>query len=174
MASFSELARLYLASFEVPPSAMSAAALLRMEQLLGLTQDDPLARMLIVQLRVADQVHASLKQRSQQEKDFVRDIRQLKGELHPLIAKVGDARAKVGLHRGVRRDWGGGDPAAVEIDTYRKASPLWSYLTVAFHKRNGVDDTDERIGMARLDLLYVIAVAAALLFGGMAVARLAG
>jgi hypothetical protein len=173
MASVSDLARIYQATFGTPPSATSTAALLRMEQLLGLTQEDPLARMLIVQLRVADQVAESYGQRSKDDKEFTDELRFLLGELHGLTAKVGEARARVGRYRG-RHDLSGGDPAPVEIEAYRKASPLWSYLAVAFRRRTGVDDADGRISAARIDLLYAVFTAAILVLGGMVIGRLLG
>ena len=136
-----------------------------MEQLFGLTQDDPLARMLIVQLHVADLTAEIYEKRSQEERRFLEETRSLAGELHGLITSVGQARIK--LERklsGSAAVQTGGNPVA--IDAYRKVSPLWSYLAGAFRWRNGVVDTDERIGAARLDLAYVTGVAAIIFMCG--------
>ena len=137
----------------------------------GLTQDDPHACMLIVQLRVADQIAESYKQRSQEEKAFIIEIRQLPRELHRLVTRVGKVRAKFGNRREVRLNWEDFNVFPVEVDTYRKRSPLRSYLAGAFRRPIGVLKAGKRIEAACRDLVRVVGIAAIINVVGMVTER---
>lgn len=50
----SKMAKLYEATFDIPPSKSTSTAMLRMEQLAGLQEDEWLAKVIVIQLRIAD------------------------------------------------------------------------------------------------------------------------
>lgn len=160
MSPVSSLAKLYTTVYGRPPSSHSTAALLAMEQILGLTAEDPLSRMMIVLMHtcdrveaVEDRVKATLLQRSEEESQAVEKTAHLVREIKNLIPRLGDVTFLLGKHRRHA------DPASwspgVVVDTYRKNSPLLSYLRKAFDRRNSVDDHNHAVDAARSDLFFV-------------------
>ena len=149
MASASELTRLYEAVSARPPSAPTAAALLRMEAVFGLTQDDPLARLLIVQLYAADDTRAAGAELSALANELKAVLPQVRG----LIMQVSHARDKEDRRSVIQAQSGTlARTGRVRLDCYNPALPIWRYLAEAFRRRRGVLDEDERIGAARFDL----------------------
>ncbi|QDZ06893.1 hypothetical protein FPZ24_04875 [Sphingomonas panacisoli] len=171
MAPASSLATLYTAVYGKPPSSHSTAALLAMEQILGLTAEDPLSRMMIVLMHtcdrveaVEDRVKAALLQRSQDESQAVENTTHLVREIKHLTPHLGDLSFLLNKHR--RHAEPPGWSPAVVVDAYRKSSPLLSYLCKAFDRRNSVDDHNHAVGAARSDLFFVaVFVAIAILVG---------
>lgn len=172
MASTSQLTRLYEAVYGAPPSAASTVALLRMEELFGLAQDDPLARMTIIQLRSADQVSASYSKHTDEERKFLENVRLLLPELKELVSDLKLSRTRFSFSTRRRTDKSSYElPSLVRVDTYRKAFPLLSYLAEAFRFKDGVLSRDEVIGAARLDMMYFIGFLAIIFLSGLAIGR---
>ena len=178
MLAASHLLRLYEAVYREPPSFHSMADLLAMEEILGLQQDDPLARMLIVLLRsaersdaIADRVVTALNERSQHEEDIVQGVKDLAQDLVLLADDLHNARLPVKRHRRSLRGRAGRAEDSVNIDVYRKASPLLSYLRWACRPLSEVVEEQERVLAARWDCFYIVASGAllfcvGLFFGG--------
>lgn len=177
MLAASRLLRLYEAVYREPPSFHSMADLLAMEEILGLQQDDPLARMLIVLLRsaersdaIADRVVTALNERSQHEEDMVQGVKDLAQDLVLLTDDLHNALS-VKRHRRLRSGRVGRAEDSVNVDVYRKASPLLSYLRWACRPLSDVVEEQERVLAARWDCFYIVASGAflfcvGLFFGG--------
>ncbi|WP_156678174.1 hypothetical protein [Sphingomonas profundi] len=168
MASASELTRLYQAVYGRPPSAPTAAALLRMEAVFGLAHDDPLARLLVIQLYAADDTRAAGAELTALAKELKAVLPQVKG----LIMQVSHARDKED-RRSVARAQGGiaARAGSVRLDCYNPALPIWRYLAEAFRHRRGVLDEDERISAARFDLACLFGLSAVIAGVAYAVGR---
>ncbi len=158
MAEIANLADLYEAVFQEPPSAMTRGSLVAMAHAFRITDNDPLGPVIVMSMRSTDLSAAALQARSEAEQTHREKLRQLTGELGGLLDELARARNQ--------RWWNRPRPQspdchvpAVRIAIDRHASPLVSYLGHAFLRRNGVDDRDERIAVARFDLF---------LFGGFA------
>lgn len=158
MADIANLADLYEAVFQEPPSAMTRSSLLAMAHAFHITDNDPLGPVIVMSMRSTDLSAAVLQQRSEDEQKHRENLRQLTGELASLLDELARARNRQWWNRSQRHSPAYHAPAVrVAIDHH--SSPLASYLSHAFLRRNGVDDRDERIAVARFDLL---------LFGGFA------
>ena len=177
MPSMSSLAALYEAVYHVPPSSQSTAALLAMEQILGIAADDPLARMLIVLLhsndridKAAGRIEDALQQRSKDEgaivekvTPLVRELERLKRDLHDLRFDARPQRESTGCY--ITAD-------GVTVDAYRKASPMLAHLRKAFERRTSVEDQRNAVSAARFDLFLISMIGAILMLIGFAVRTL--
>jgi len=174
MVPVSALVALYTAVYGKPPSSHSTAALLAMEQILGLTVEDPLSRMMVVLMHtcdrmegVADRIETALSQRSQDETKTIGDTTALVKEIRNLLPDLSDtkfllARRRSGLN--TAELW---PPVAVDI--YRKSSPMLSYLGKAFQRRSSVDDHNRVVGVARYDLFMISALASIIMLIGIGI-----
>jgi len=168
----SKLAALYEAVYHKPPSSHSTAALLAIEELLGVTEEDAISRLLIVQLHGADRMdeamsgfEAALRTRSADEEKFISELKSLAGDVSRLAVDLQDARFAV------RRRFSGSS-FEVSVDTHRKSMPLVAYLANAFkRRRRGAVDENERIVAARWDLSFVLGLGTILLAIGTAIGR---
>lgn len=158
----SHLARLYEAAFGQAPSAASTQALLVMEETFGLAQDDPLARMLIVQLRATDEARAVTYASKVAASEQTRQIKEAIGELSTITRQLD----QVFRLRRPRLDDGGSLGVRQQVDAYKRALPLLSYLGEAFRFASSVTEEQERTWLARFDLcLFVGLLSAAALMG---------
>jgi len=162
----SELSDLYEAVFGTLPSHASQITLRRMQEFLKLKSGDPFSRMLIVQLRSADQIEETRL-----------EIQTLVQELTPLLATARTLvdeldRASGDLARRNRRI-----PAmerVTEVFDGRAALPMFAYLACAFQWPRSYDDLHvrERRGAARFDLFLLASVLGLAMLLGAAFYRL--
>jgi len=129
-----------------------------MEEVFGLAQDDALARMMIVQLRVVDRDEGVWRERSKKEEEFIKEVRTILLDLRKAAREVEAASAKLGRWSWFRRETAWEGAAPIGVDSYRKASPLLSYLGCAFRPQRGGLDEDERTRAARWDLVSLCGV----------------
>ncbi len=174
MVPVSALVTLYTAVYGKPPSSHSTAALLAMEQILGLAAEDPLSRMMIVLLHscdrmdgVVERIETALRQRSQDETITIGDTSALIKEIKNLLPDLSDTKFLLSRRRSGLNTGGSSTPVAV--DTYRKSSPMLSYLGKAFHRRNSVDDHNRTVGAARYDLSMISAIGGMILLIGIGI-----
>jgi hypothetical protein len=178
MAATSELVTLYRITFDEEPSAEMIRLLLRMEKVLSLTQDDPLARILIVQLRVADLMQSSVQEAVDSLTTEISDLKKtasefydLRRELKKLADTVSSEHSRRSLVRITRRSTWAFQPVNVEIRDI--SFPILEYLRNAFDRREN-SPRPEYVGSARMSLFFVLAMGGLLVFAGMAVQMLRG
>lgn len=168
MATSSELAKLYVAIFKAHPRQHSLETLVAMEQVLGLQQDDPLARMLIVLLRTADQIEGAYAERTETERGFLQSLALLRDEVEHRIERLWKAPQKA--------SWWDVRPSrlAVQVHVTRRLTfPVLAYLAEAFQFRTTVPEQNERIWAARLDLTVIATVQLAVVGATAAIVRFA-
>lgn len=162
-----DLISLYQAIFHKSPSALSMEALRALEHHLELTDNDPLGPLLIVLLRVTDQVAESQKELVVADGRHRAELREICCAFGSLIRDLNAARAnalKKGLWRSYQTWNERGD---VKVHAYRHRFPILNFLREAFEFRSGALEPDERIVAARWDLAFVSIVLAAVFAAGM-------
>jgi hypothetical protein len=178
MSATSELVTLYRITFDDEPTAEMVRLLLRMEKVLDLTPGDPLARILIVQLRVADVMQScvqeavdSLAAETTDLKETANKFDDLRSELKKLSDTVSSEHSRRSLVRITRRSTWAFQPVNVEIRDI--SFPILEYLRNAFDRREN-SPRPEYVGSARMSLFFVLAMGGLLVFAGMAVQMLRG
>lgn len=149
----SAIVNLYIAIYGHAPSSQTTKALIRAEQVLGITKGDALARFYVVLLHSADRIDDAIDQRKEDEKDFIKDLKGATRNLATIIREVDDAGRKV-MRTAKQRGSLLSDDDVVAVD--RSASPLFAYLRHAFYFTSIGEDDEERISAARLDLLNTV------------------
>lgn len=149
----------YEAIFHETPSALTTGSLRALEHNLGLTENDPLVPLLIILLRVTDQVAAGHKDLSDADDRHRSELRSICGSLKSVAMDLNAARTDAQR----RSVWGKYECSyqsdyEVKIDVYRRTFPLMNYLKEAFYCKSGRLEDDERIVAARRDLIRVIFV----------------
>jgi hypothetical protein len=152
MMVMSELERLYRLIFRVPPSVETVDTLRVIEHVFGMAQDDPLSQMLVLLMRVTDQMQDVLEHRTEAERviqkrmvEAVDDLRRVALRLDELENTFSRRRVRIPALASV----------SLALPTYRRTSPLLSYFGNAFRLRAGTEG-DERIAAARWDLTFTI------------------
>ncbi len=146
----SAIVNLYIAIYGHAPSSQTTEALIRAEQVLGITEGDALARFYVVLLHSADRIDEAVGRRTADEKEFINGLRGVTANLAKIVRDVDDAGRKV-MRTAKRRGSVLSDNDVVAVD--RSASPLFAYLRHAFYFTSLGDQDAERIMAARLDLL---------------------
>lgn len=146
----SSIVNLYIAIYGHAPSSQTTEALIRAEQVLGITEGDALARFYVVLLHSADRVDEAVGQRTADEKEFINGLRGVTANLAKIVRDVDDAGRRV-MRTATRRGSVLSDDDVVAVD--RSASPLFAYLRHAFYLTSLGEDDAERIMAARLDIL---------------------
>ncbi len=149
----SAIVNLYIAIYGHAPSSQTTEALIRAEQVLGITEGDALARFYVVLLHSADRVDEAVRSRTAAEKGFITDLRGVTKELATIIRNVDDAGRKV-MRTAKQRGSMLSDDDVVAVD--RSTSPLFAYLRHAFYFTSLGKDDEERIMAARLDLFATV------------------
>lgn len=145
----SAIVNLYIAIYGHAPSSQTTEALIRAEQVLGITEGDALARFYVVLLHSADRVDEAVGSRTAEEKKFIKELRGVKGDLDKVVRDVDAAGRKVMRIR-TRRGSVLSDNDVVAVD--RSASPLFVYLRHAFYFTSLGDEDAERIMASRYDI----------------------
>jgi hypothetical protein len=178
MVTTSELVTLFRITFDREPNAEMIRFLLRIEKVLGLTQDDPLARILIVQLAVADVMQSSVQEAVDSLTTEISDLKKtasefydLRRELKRLSDMVGGEQSRRSLFRISRQSSSAFQPVDVEIRDI--CFPILGYLRHAFDRREN-SPRPEYVGSARMSLFFVLAMGGLLVFAGMALQLLRG
>jgi hypothetical protein len=178
MAATSELVTLYRITFDEEPSAEMVRLLLRMEKVLDLTPGDPLARILIVQLRVADLMQSSVQEAVDSLTTEITDLKKtasefydLRSELKKLSDTVSSEHSRRSLFSISRQSSWAFQPVDVEIRDVN--FPILGYLRHAFDRRES-SPRPEYVGSARISLFFVLAMGGLLVFAGMALQLLRG
>ena len=171
MTDIANLADLYEAVFQEPPSAMTRGSLVAMAHAFRITDNDPLGPVIVMSMRSTDLVATALKQRTADETKHRERLRELNAELSELTLEIVQARHRRWWHRAhsAPRE---PEIASVLID-HRRASPLLAYLGCAILGKNGVVDHDDRVTAARFDLAMLIGIAAVIGIFGAWVYRIA-
>ncbi|KZE10901.1 MULTISPECIES: hypothetical protein [Sphingomonas] len=149
----SAIVNLYIAIYGHAPSSQTTKALIRAEQVLGITKGDALARFYVVLLHSADRIDDAIGQRKEDEKEFIKNLRGATRNLATIVREVDDAGRKV-MRTAKQRGSLLSDDDVVAVD--RSASPLFAYLRHAFYFTSIGEDDEERISAARLDLLATV------------------
>jgi hypothetical protein len=171
MPATSHLVALYEAIYGKAPSSHSTVALLRMEHVLGLTQDDALGRMMVVLLHVADRLDDAVGKRTADERTFVKNFQGFVRETTFLTQELQKSRDSVaGTVRRTSRQLS--DDQVIGV--YATASPLFTYLGHAFRRRIGPLEADERIVAARGDLFGITVLMAGIILITMALGSIIG
>lgn len=145
----SAIVNLYIAIYGHAPSSQTTEALIRAEQVLGITEGDALARFYVVLLHSADRVDEAVGSRTVEEKKFIKELRGVKADLDKVVRDVDGAGRKVMRIR-TRRGSALSDDDVVAVD--RSVSPLFAYLRHAFYFTSLGDEDAERIMAARYDI----------------------
>lgn len=161
----SAIVNLYIAIYGHAPSSQTTGALIRAEQLLGITEGDALARFYVVLLHSADRVDEAVDRRKSDEQAFIKELRGVTTDLTKIVRDVDDAGRKV-MRTAKRRGSMLSDDEVVAVD--RSASPLFAYLRHAFYFTSIGEQDSDRIMAARLDILattVLLAIAASATWG---------
>jgi hypothetical protein len=154
----SAIVNLYIAIYGHAPSSQTTEALIRAEQVLGITEGDALARFYVVLLHSADRFDEAVDRRKSDEQAFIDGLRGVTANLTRIVRDVDDAGRKV-MRTAKRRGSVLSDDDVVAVD--RSASPLFAYLRHAFYLTSLDEQDAERIIAARLDLLATTVLLAA-------------
>lgn len=146
----SAIVNLYITIYGHAPSSQTTEALIRAEQVLGITEGDALARFYVVLLHSADRVDEAIGRRRADETEFITGLRGLTTDLSRIVRNVDDAGRKV-MRTAARRGSTLSDDDVVVVD--RSASPLFGYLRHAFYLTSLGEEDAERIMAARHDIL---------------------
>ncbi|CAM3222400.1 hypothetical protein SPAN111604_11445 [Sphingomonas antarctica] len=158
----SAIVNLYIAIYGHAPSSQTTEALIRAEQLLGITEGDALARFYVVLLHAADRFDETVDRRTSDEKAFIAGLRGVTADLATTVRNVDEAGRKV-IRTAKQRGSMFSDDHVVPVD--RSASPLFAYLRHAFYFTSHGEQDAERIMAARHDIfasgvLLIVAVIA--------------
>jgi hypothetical protein len=154
----SAIVNLYIAIYGHAPSSQTTEALIRAEQVLGITEGDALARFYVVLLHSADRVDEAVGRRTTDEKEFINGLRGVTANLAKIVRDVDDAGRKV-MRTAKQRGSTLSDNDVVAVD--RSASPLFAYLRHAFYFTHLGEDDAERIMAARYDIFATVMLLAA-------------
>jgi hypothetical protein len=150
MSDISELERLYRLIWREAPSPETVLMLEAIENAFGMAKNDPLSQMLVLLLRVADQMRDILDERTEAEQTVLKDLRNAADELKR-AARVLEA---VQVPRQPVSRLLPSIGALSRVNTYNRHSPLFSYLSEAFLTSLTSDDQERSIA-ARWDLGFV-------------------
>ena len=168
MTEASDLSALYEAVFGAMPSAASRATLHRLQKFLGLKRGDAFSRMLIVQLRSADQMEETRLQ-----------LQRTLDALAPLLTTVSTLARQLEASSATIERRNRRIPAMIDPDDLvpsdEPASPLLNYLACAFRPARHHDDlyVSERCSKAAFDLLFLMGAAVALILIGLCIGKFA-
>lgn len=151
----SAIVNLYIAIYGHAPSSQTTEALIRAEQVLGITEGDALARFYVVLLHSADRVDETVNQRTSDEKEFISGLRTVTADLARVVRNVDDAGRTV-MRTAKRRGSSLSDNDLVTV--YRSASPMFAYLRHAFYSTSLGENDAERIRAARYDIFATTAL----------------
>ncbi len=149
----SAIVNLYIAIYGYAPSSQTTEALIRAEQVLGITAGDPLARFYVVLLHSADRFDDAVNCRTTDEKAFIAELRGVTADLITIVRDVDVAGRKV-IRTAKRRGSMLSDDEVVAVD--QSASPLFAYLRHAFYFTSLGEDDEERIMAARHDIFATV------------------
>lgn len=161
----SAIVNLYITIYGHAPSSQTTEALIRAEQVLGITEGDALARFYVVLLHSADRVDEAVGRRTADEKEFITSLRGMTTDLARIVRDVDDAGRTV-MRSAKRRGSSLSDDDVVAVD--RSASPLFAYLRHAFYFTSLGEEDAERIVAARHDIfatVVLLAVVAGAMWG---------
>lgn len=149
----SAIVNLYIAIYGHAPSSQTKEALIRAEHVLGITEEDALARFYVVLLHSADRFDEAVGRRTADEKEFIAALRRVSNNLVTIVRDVDDAGRKV-MRTAKQRASVLSDNEVVGVG--RSASPLFAYLRHAFYFTSFGEDDKERIMAARYDIFALV------------------
>ena len=161
MAGLSDLAELYEAVFGTPPSHTSQIVLRRMEQFLKLKRGDAFSRMLIVQLRCADQIEETRRQLQATTDGLAPLLTTARTLTRELEHSTGDIARRNRRIPAMAR-------AAELVEVGSRPFPLFAYLACALQSRQPHDELHigERRTAARFDLFFAVSALLAAMAAG--------
>ncbi|WP_242154027.1 hypothetical protein [Sphingomonas sp. BAUL-RG-20F-R05-02] len=156
----SETEKLYVAMFSKEPSVFTRETLHTVQRVMGLARDDELSQLLVVHLRLIDEVAGILNGRSAAEKTAAERVEELVPKLNKAAGRIEEVErqlTKRGIDgKGLEAALGG---YAKRVDAYDKVFPMINHLRGAFYRRRGPAEENERIIGARWDFGLCVAVA---------------
>jgi hypothetical protein len=153
----SAVVNLFIAIYGQAPSSQTTEALIRAEQVLGITEGDALARFYVVLLHSADRVDEAVDRRTADEKEFINELGAVTANLVKAVRDLNEAGRKV-TRTVTRRELLLSDNDVVAVD--RSASPLFAYLRSAFYLTYISEEDAERIMAARHDIVATLVLLA--------------